>query len=156
MRGGSVYASAGTPRPPLCIIFARAACDPAAACAASWRASCTGVLVGDLTMYRFKVYKRWEPLGQPIFNPTNQDIIAPGIGELLVILKFKKFYFHAIAVRCVGPSWRTISFQMINFEEMVVCYPDAEARNAVWYSELNRLQARNFKDEAEAEQYNYV
>jgi hypothetical protein len=114
--------------------------------------------VGDLTMYKFKVYKGSAPPGQPVANPNIEDIIAPGIGELLVILKFKKFYFHAISVRCVGPglSWRTISFQMINFEELVVCYPDAEARNAVWYSELNRLQAINFKDEAEAEQYNYV
>jgi hypothetical protein len=40
---------------------------------------------------------------------------------------------------------------MINFEEMVVWYPDAEARNAAWYSELNRHQAMNFKYEAEAE-----
>jgi hypothetical protein len=100
--------------------------------------------VGDLTMYRFKVYERSAPLGQLISNPNIQDIIAPGIGELLVILKFKKFYFYAISVRCVGPSWRSIPFRMINFEEMVVCYPDADARGSAWRDELLRLNAQVF------------
>jgi hypothetical protein len=158
MRGGSVYASAGTPRPPLCIIFARAACNPAAACAASWRASCTGVLVGDLTMYKFKVYKIPEPLENSIYNPNIQDIIAPGIGELIVILKFKRVYFHDISVRCFGPglSWKAISPPYTDFARMCEEYPDAEARNAAWYSELKHLRAINFKDEAEAEQCKYV
>jgi hypothetical protein len=109
-------------------------------------------------MYRFKVHKGSAPPGQPIFSPDNQAIIAPGIGEFIVILKFKKVHFYAIAVRCVGPgvSWRAISPPYTDFARMCEEYPDAEARNAAWYSELNRLQAINFKDEAEAEQYNYV
>jgi hypothetical protein len=107
-------------------------------------------------MYRFKVHKGSTPPGQPISNPNIEDIIAPGIGELLVILKLKKFYSHAISVRCVAPSWRAISRPYTDFARMCEEYPNAEARNAVWYSELNRLQAINFKDEAEAEQYNYV
>jgi hypothetical protein len=107
--------------------------------------------VGDLTMYKFKVYERSEPLGQPISKPNIEDIIAPGIGELLVILKLKKFYSHAISVRCVAPSWRAISRPYTDFARMCEEYPNAEARNAAWYSELNRLKAINFKDEAEAE-----
>jgi hypothetical protein len=102
--------------------------------------------VGDLTMYRFKVYKGSAPPGQPIADPNIEDIIAPGIGEILVILKFKKFYFHAISVRCVGPSWRSIPFRMINFEEMVVCYPDADARRSAWRDELLRLNAQVFNN----------
>jgi hypothetical protein len=114
--------------------------------------------VGDLTMYKFKVYKGSAPPGEPIYNPNNQDIIAPGIGEILVILKFKKFYFHAISVRCFGPglAWKAISPPYTDFARMCEEYPDAEARNAAWYSELKHLRAINFKDEAEAEQCKYV
>jgi hypothetical protein len=86
-------------------------------------------------MYKFRVYRT---------NYSSIELFALGIGELLVMLKLKQICPIQVDVACCGRGWRTISFQMINFEEMVVWYPDADARGSAWRDELLRLNAQVF------------
>jgi hypothetical protein len=86
-------------------------------------------------MYRFQVY---------CTGYSSIKLFALGIGELLVMLKLKQICPIQVDVSCWGRGWRSIPFLMINFEEMVVCYPNADARRSAWRDELLRLGAQVF------------
>jgi hypothetical protein len=88
-------------------------------------------------MYKFRVYRT---------NYSSIKLFALGIGELLVMLKLKQIRPIQVDVACWGRGWRSIPFRMINFEEMVVCYPDADARRSAWRNELLRLDAQVFNN----------
>jgi hypothetical protein len=86
-------------------------------------------------MYKFRVYRT---------NYSSIELFALGIGELLVMLKLKQIRPIQADVASSDRGWRSIPFSMINFEEMVVCYPDADARGSAWRDELLRLDAQVF------------
>jgi hypothetical protein len=86
-------------------------------------------------MYKFWVY---------CTDRSSSESVALGIGELLVMLKLKQKCPMQVDVACRDGGWRAIPFHMINFEEMVVCYPDADARGSAWRNELLGLNAQVF------------
>jgi hypothetical protein len=88
-------------------------------------------------MYKFRVYRT---------NYSSIELVALGIGELLVMLKLKQIRPIQADVASSDRGWRSIPFSMINFEEMVVCYPDANARRSAWRDELLRLGAQVFNN----------